>query len=267
MIVHIIYSSNLTTCPQDPVPSTTLQTNSQNCLTFIIITGDSITSDQVLIAIKTARVTPILKKPKLDTSDISNYLYHFFFFFQKLSCLSILPISASKILTSLSSMQHTPQKLPSWLLLRNFMPLGQTSCHWSSSSWWLSTQDMLTCSLKTLLRVHPPESWKAWNKLAVVCFIPRGSYQVTWRGTTFALDWFFPGVPQVSVLGSLLFYVYIRSQWGHFLYTHPFQWGHFLYTCSLSVRSYTLYSFSHWSHVLTWVFIPLLSWWHSTHRN
>ncbi|KAI5094409.1 hypothetical protein C0J45_16133 [Silurus meridionalis] len=73
-ILQVIRSCNPTTCPLDPIPSTTLQTITQDLLPFIstIING-SLTSGYVPTTFKQARVIPILKKPALDPSDINNY--------------------------------------------------------------------------------------------------------------------------------------------------------------------------------------------------
>ncbi|KAI5092870.1 hypothetical protein C0J45_17261 [Silurus meridionalis] len=73
-ILQVIRSCNPTTCPLDPIPSTTLQTIMQDLLPFIstIING-SLTSGYVPTAFKQARVISILKKPALDPSDINNY--------------------------------------------------------------------------------------------------------------------------------------------------------------------------------------------------
>ncbi|KAK3539456.1 hypothetical protein QTP70_008511 [Hemibagrus guttatus] len=73
-VLQIIQFYNPTTCPLDPIPSTMLQTISPDLLPFIttVING-SITSGHVPTAFKKARVIPILKKPVLDPSDISNH--------------------------------------------------------------------------------------------------------------------------------------------------------------------------------------------------
>ncbi|KAK3563662.1 hypothetical protein QTP86_033500, partial [Hemibagrus guttatus] len=73
-VLQIIRSCNPTTCPLDPIPSTMLHTISPVLLPFIttVING-SLTSGHVPTAFKKARVIPILKKPALDPSDISNY--------------------------------------------------------------------------------------------------------------------------------------------------------------------------------------------------
>ncbi|KAK3530027.1 hypothetical protein QTP86_009918 [Hemibagrus guttatus] len=73
-VLQITRSCNPTTCPLDPIPSAMLQTISPDLLPFIttVING-SLTSGHVPTAFKKARVIPILKKPALDPSDISNY--------------------------------------------------------------------------------------------------------------------------------------------------------------------------------------------------
>ncbi|KAI5085669.1 hypothetical protein C0J45_23653, partial [Silurus meridionalis] len=69
-ILQVIQSCNSTTCPLDPIPSTMLQTITQDHLQFI---NGSLTSGYVTTTFKQARVIPILKKPDLDPSDINNY--------------------------------------------------------------------------------------------------------------------------------------------------------------------------------------------------
>ncbi|KAK3541925.1 hypothetical protein QTP86_008184 [Hemibagrus guttatus] len=73
-VLQITRSCNPTTCPLDLIPSAMLQTISPDLLPFIttIING-SLTSGHVPTVFKKARVIPILKKPALDLSDISNY--------------------------------------------------------------------------------------------------------------------------------------------------------------------------------------------------
>ncbi|KAK3571564.1 hypothetical protein QTP86_013194 [Hemibagrus guttatus] len=73
-VLQITRSCNPTTCPLDPIPSAMLQTISPDLLPFIttVING-SLTSGHVPTAFKKARVIPILKKPALDPSLISNY--------------------------------------------------------------------------------------------------------------------------------------------------------------------------------------------------
>ncbi|KAK3508055.1 hypothetical protein QTP70_011851, partial [Hemibagrus guttatus] len=73
-VLQITRSCNPTTCPLDPIPSAMLQTISPDLLPFITtVINRSLTSGHVPTAFKKARVIPILKKPALDPSDISNY--------------------------------------------------------------------------------------------------------------------------------------------------------------------------------------------------
>ncbi|KAK3521081.1 hypothetical protein QTP86_022931, partial [Hemibagrus guttatus] len=73
-VLQITRSCNPTTCPLDPIPSAMLQTISPDLLPFITtVTNGSLTSGHVPTVFKKARVIPILKKPALDPSDISNY--------------------------------------------------------------------------------------------------------------------------------------------------------------------------------------------------
>ncbi|KAK3566633.1 hypothetical protein QTP86_001695 [Hemibagrus guttatus] len=73
-VLQITRSCNPTTCPLDPIPSAMLQTISPDLLPFIttVING-SLTSGHFPTAFKKARIIPILKKPALDPSNISNY--------------------------------------------------------------------------------------------------------------------------------------------------------------------------------------------------
>ncbi|KAK3508378.1 hypothetical protein QTP70_025793, partial [Hemibagrus guttatus] len=73
-VLQFIRSCNPTTCPLDPIPSAMLQAISPDLLPFIttVING-SLTSGHVPTVFKKAKVIPILKKPALDRSDISNY--------------------------------------------------------------------------------------------------------------------------------------------------------------------------------------------------
>ncbi|KAI4894024.1 hypothetical protein NFI96_002878 [Prochilodus magdalenae] len=70
----LLESSNPVTCPVDPIPSTLLQSISLDLLPFISsLMNCSLSSGHVTQAFKTARVVPILKKPSLDSSDVSSY--------------------------------------------------------------------------------------------------------------------------------------------------------------------------------------------------
>ncbi|KAK3506719.1 hypothetical protein QTP70_017053, partial [Hemibagrus guttatus] len=73
-VFQITRSCNPTTCPLDPIPSAMLQTISTDLLPFITtVINRSLTSGHVPTVFKKNSVIPILKKPALDSSDISNY--------------------------------------------------------------------------------------------------------------------------------------------------------------------------------------------------
>ncbi|KAI4897477.1 hypothetical protein NFI96_008599 [Prochilodus magdalenae] len=73
-ILQLLESSNPTTYPLDPIPSPLLRSISLELLPFISsLINSSLSSGYVPQAFKTARVVPILKKPSLDSSDVSSY--------------------------------------------------------------------------------------------------------------------------------------------------------------------------------------------------
>ncbi|KAK1799571.1 hypothetical protein P4O66_000450 [Electrophorus voltai] len=73
-ILQLLTSSNPTTCPLDPIPSALFQTIARDLLPFIsVIINNSLSSGYVPTGFKTARVVPILKKPTLDSSSVTNY--------------------------------------------------------------------------------------------------------------------------------------------------------------------------------------------------
>ncbi|KAK3548874.1 hypothetical protein QTP70_021261 [Hemibagrus guttatus] len=134
-VLQITRSCNPTTCPLDPIPSAMLQTISPDLLPFIttVING-SLTSGHVPTVFKKARVIPILKKPALDPSDISNY--------RPVSLLSFLSNILERVVCNQLSdylMQnnlHDPNQSgfkaahsTETALLRNYMLLDQPNCH------------------------------------------------------------------------------------------------------------------------------------------
>ncbi|KAK1792163.1 hypothetical protein P4O66_012057, partial [Electrophorus voltai] len=73
-ILQLLISSNLTTCPLNPIPSTLFQTIARDLLPFIsVIINNFLSSGYVPTAFKTTRVVPVLKKATLDSSSVTNY--------------------------------------------------------------------------------------------------------------------------------------------------------------------------------------------------
>ncbi|KAJ8369183.1 hypothetical protein SKAU_G00092110 [Synaphobranchus kaupii] len=73
-VLQLVTRHRATTCPLDPIPSAILQSISSELLPYLSsIINTSLICGHVPAAFKTARVTPLLKKPSLDPSDIRNY--------------------------------------------------------------------------------------------------------------------------------------------------------------------------------------------------
>ncbi|KAJ8333439.1 hypothetical protein SKAU_G00414470 [Synaphobranchus kaupii] len=73
-VLQLVTRHRATTCPLDPIHSAVLQSISAELLPYLSsIINTSLICDHVPAAFKTARVTPLLKKPSLDPSDVRNY--------------------------------------------------------------------------------------------------------------------------------------------------------------------------------------------------
>ncbi|KAK3564743.1 hypothetical protein QTP86_024963 [Hemibagrus guttatus] len=205
-VLQITQSCNPTTCPLDPIPSAMLQTISPDLLPFIttVING-SLTSGHVPSAFKKARVIPILKKPALDPSDISNY--------RPVSLLSFL----SKILERVVCNQ-----LSDYLM--------QNNLHDPNQSGFKAAHSTETALLAVTEKLHAARSAKLSSVLILldlsaafdtvnhktllstlrslgICgtawewfasYLDGRSYQVTWKGLTSAQRRLSTSVPQGS---------------------------------------------------------------------
>ncbi|KAI4876832.1 hypothetical protein NFI96_029855, partial [Prochilodus magdalenae] len=102
-VLQLLESSNPTTCPLDPIPSTLLQLSSLDLLPFIsFLINCSLLSGHVPQAFRTARVVPILKKHPRWTPQTSHISY------RPVSLLSFL----SKILLNVLSIINSPSFSP-----------------------------------------------------------------------------------------------------------------------------------------------------------
>ncbi|KAK3519649.1 hypothetical protein QTP86_002806, partial [Hemibagrus guttatus] len=230
-VLQITRSCNPTTCPLDPIPSAMLQTISPDLLPFIttVING-SLMSGHVPTAFKKARVIPILKKPALDPSDISNY--------RPVSLLSFL----SKILERVVCNQL-------------FDYLMQNNLHDPNQSGFKAAHSTETALLAVTEKLHAARSAKLSSVLILldlsaafdtvnhktllstlrslgICgtawewfasYLDGRSYQVIWKGLTSAPRRLSTGVPQGSVLGPLLFSLYTHSL-GKVISSHGFSY-------------------------------------------
>ncbi|KAK3514069.1 hypothetical protein QTP70_002908 [Hemibagrus guttatus] len=230
-VLPIIQSCNPTTCPLDPIPSAMLQTISPDLLPFIttVING-SLTSGHVPTVFKKATVIPILKKPALDPSDISNY--------RPVPLLSFL----SKILKRVVCNQ-----LSDYLM--------QNNLHDPNQSGFKAAHSTETALLAVTEKLHAARSAKLSSVLILldlsaafdtvnhktllstlrslgICgtawewfasYLDGRSYQITWKGLTSAPHRLSTGVPQGSVLGPLLFSLYTYSL-GKVISSHGFSY-------------------------------------------
>ncbi|KAK3562669.1 hypothetical protein QTP86_005049 [Hemibagrus guttatus] len=208
-----------------------LQTISPDLLPFIttVING-SLTSGHVPTVFKKARVIPILKKPALDPSDISNY--------RLVSLLSFL----SKIL------EHVVCNQLSEYLMQN-------NLHDPNQSGFKAAHSTETALLAVTEKLHAARSAKLSSVLILldlsaafdtinhktllstlrslgICgtawewfasYLDGHSYQVTWKGLTSAPRRLSTGVPQDSVFGPLLFSLYTHSL-GKVISSHGFSY-------------------------------------------
>ena len=230
-VLNLVTSSRPTTCSLDPVPSPLLQSTATELLPFLThLINTSLDSGCFPSAFKTARVSPILKKPSLDPSDTKNY-----------RPVSLLPF-LSKTLERAAFNQ-----LSTYLQLNNFLDQHQSgfkvghstetallavteSLHAASANSLSSVLILLDLSaafdtvdhqilLSTLMSMGITGS--AFSLFA--SYLSGRSYQVTWKGSMSEPRSLSTGVPQGSVLGPLLFSVYTTSL-GSVIRSHDFSY-------------------------------------------
>ncbi|KAK3537312.1 hypothetical protein QTP70_007183 [Hemibagrus guttatus] len=205
-VLQITRSCNPTTCPLDPIPSAMLQTISADLLPFIttVING-SLTSGHVPTVFKKARVIPILKKPALDPSDISNYRPNNLHDPNQSGFKAAH--STETALLAVTEKLHAARsaKLSSVLILLDLSAAFDTVNH-----------KTLLSTLRSLGICGTAWEWFA-------SYLDGRPYQVTWKGLTSALCRLSTGVPQGSVLGPLLFSLYTHSL-GKVISSHGFSY-------------------------------------------
>jgi len=73
-VLSLVTSARTTTCPLDPIPSHILQAIAPDLLSFLThLINSSLSTGCFPDSLKEARVNPLLKKPTLDPSEVSNY--------------------------------------------------------------------------------------------------------------------------------------------------------------------------------------------------
>ncbi|KAI4893880.1 hypothetical protein NFI96_005588 [Prochilodus magdalenae] len=205
-ILQLLESSNPTTCPLDPIPSPLLRSISLDLLPFISsLINSSLSSGCVPQAFKTARVVPILKKPLLDSSDVSSYRPNQL---QDINQSGFKPAhSTETALIAVTERLQTARsaKLSSVLILLDLSAAFDTVNH------------KILLSVLTDLGITGT-AWKWFES-----YLEDRHYQVTWNGSTSAPCRLSTGVPQGSVLGPLLFSLYTLSL-GEVITSHGFSY-------------------------------------------
>ncbi|XDV50661.1 hypothetical protein PO909_019679 [Leuciscus waleckii] len=227
----LLLSSHPTTCPLDPIPSHLLQAISPTLLPSLThIINSSLHTGTFPTAFKQARVTPLLKKPTLNTSSVENY-----------RPISLLPFIAKTLERAVFN------QLTSFLSLNNQLDVNQSGFKkgHSTETALLSVTEALriakaaskssvlilldlsaafdTVNHQILLSTLSSLGITGTSLHWVESYLTGRSFKVAWRGEVSRAHQLTTGVPQGSVLGPLLFSIYTTSL-GHIIQAHGFSY-------------------------------------------
>ena len=230
-VIKLIKSNRPTSSPLDPIPSTLLQTISPDLAPFLTtLINSSLSSGLVPATLKSARVKPLLKKPSLDPTAVQNY--------RPVSLLSFLSKTLERAVSEQLSLFLSQNNLLD-PLQSGFKASHSTetallavseALHTARASSLSSVLILLDLSaafdtvnhqilLSTLSDLGISGSAHAW----FASYLSNRSYQVLWNGSVSRSCPLSTGVPQGSVLGPLLFLLYISSL-GHVISSHGFSY-------------------------------------------
>ncbi|XP_073682691.1 uncharacterized protein [Garra rufa] len=230
-VSKLLLSSHPTTCPLDPIPSHFLQEIAPTILPALThIINSSLLTGTFPTTFKQARVTPLLKKPTLNTSLVDNY-----------RPVSLLPFIAKTLERTVFN------QLSSFLVQNNLLDTNQSgfrSGH-STETALLSVTEALRIAkadskssvlilldlsaafdtvnhqilLSTLSSLGITGTSLHWFK----SYLTDRSFRVAWGGEVSKTQQLVTGVPQGSVLGPLLFSIYTTSL-GPIIQAHGFSY-------------------------------------------
>ncbi|XP_073691345.1 uncharacterized protein [Garra rufa] len=230
-VTKLLLSSHPTTCPLDPIPSHLLQAISPTILPALThIINTSLLTGTFPTTFKQARVTPLLKKPTLNTSLIDNY-----------RPVSLLPFIAKTLERAVFN------QLSLFFSQNNLLDANQSgfkSGH-STETALLSVTEALRIAkadskssvlilldlsaafdtvnhqilLSTLSSLGITGTSLRWFK----SYLSGRSFRVAWGGEVSKTHQLVTGVPQGSVLGPLLFSIYTTSL-GPIIQAHGFSY-------------------------------------------
>ncbi len=222
-VSKLLLSSHPTTCPLDPIPSHLLQAISPTLLPALThIINTSLLTGIFPTAFKQARVTPLLKKPTLNTSLLENYrpvyllpfiaktLEVFFnqvsFLWKKQSGFRSGHLTETALLSVTEALQIAKaDSKSSVLILLDLSAAFDTVNH-----------QILLSTLSSLDITGIPLRW-------FESYLTGWSFRVAWGEEVSKAHQLVTGVPQGSVLGPLLFSTYTTSL-GPIIQTHGFSY-------------------------------------------
>ncbi len=218
-VSKLLLSSHPTTCPLDPIPSHLLQAISPALLPALThIINTSLITGIFPTAFKQAQVTPLLKKPTLNTSLLENY-----------RPVSLLPFIAktlervvfnqvslflsqnNKLDTKQSGFRSGHSTETALLSVTEALRIAKANSKSSvlilldlSAAFDTVNHQILLSTLSSLDITGIPLRW-------FESYLTGRSFRVAWGGEVSKAHKLVTGVPQGSVLGPLLFSTYTTS--------------------------------------------------------
>ncbi len=233
-VSKLLLSSHPTTCPLDPIPSHLLQAISPTLLPALThIINTSLRTGIFPTAFKQARVTPLLKKPTLNTSLLENY-----------RPVSLLPFVAKTlervVFNQLSLFLSQYNKLDdkqsgfrsghstetALLSVTEALRIAKADSKSPvlilldlSAAFDTVNHQILLSTLSSLGITGIPLRW-------FESYLTGRSFRVAWGGEVSKAHQLVTGVPQGSVLGPLLFstYVVFSTSLGPIIQAHGFSY-------------------------------------------
>ncbi len=217
-VSKLLLSSHPTTCPLDPIPSHLLQAISPTLLPALThIINTSLLTGIFPTAFKQARVTPLLKKPTLNTSLIENYrpvsLLPFIAKTLKrvvFNQVSLFISQNNKLDTKQSGFRSGHSTETVLLSVNEALQIAKADSKSSvlilldlSAAFDTVNHQILLSTLSSLDITGIPLRW-------FESYLTGRSFRVAWGGEVSKAHQLVTGVPQGSVLGPLLFSTYTK---------------------------------------------------------